>query len=170
MRHRGKAGPHNRWAWPPPRQGQAYFRYAQVCPQLFLKRSKAPSTSVVGTIPHHRKTQAWRRKRTGGAFGQAGTAGRSRPGRSIQPLTNRRGPLAFLFSSSTMLLGGATVQTQEASIGVSKTAQTRWLFCIAVATLPSKAVLAGPGLHCPDVQNHLSARASITPPMSLQVL
>ena len=33
-----------------------------------------------------------------------------------------------------------------------------------------KAVLAGPGLHCPDVQNHLSARASITPPMSLQVL
>ena len=31
---RGKAGPHNRWAWPTPRQGQACFKHAQACPQL----------------------------------------------------------------------------------------------------------------------------------------
>ena len=32
---RRKAGRHNRWAWPAPRQGQACFRHAQAYPQLF---------------------------------------------------------------------------------------------------------------------------------------
>ena len=77
----------------------------------------------------------------------------------IRSTLHRRGHWLFSFLAA------------PASIGSSKTAQTRWPFCVAVATVSSKKLRSlVQVLHCLDVQNHLSARAGITLPMALQVL
>ena len=67
---RGKAGPHNRWAWPPHVKAKHALgmrrlaRSFKVCDQPCLNKSKAPSTNVVGTTPRSRKTPPWRHQQT----------------------------------------------------------------------------------------------------------